>query len=100
MIIANSPPPKLSKRNLYEESPGSQRTAHVALSFGSFLLECLSRRWDKRYQFEQVELGLVIFDESEESLVYSTRTYTTEDMVEFKKFIISWKYLELKDGII
>lgn len=100
MIIANSPPPKLPKRNLYEESPESQRTAHVTLSFGSFFFECLSRRWDKRYRFEQVELGLVIFDESGETLVYSTRTYTTEDIGEFKKFIIGWKYLEIKDGIL
>lgn len=88
------PPPNSRTGRNNDDQPESIRSAVVRLKENDFIFECLSRKWDKRYRFEHPVLGLVIFDESGENLLFTTITYTNEEIKEFKRFVIAWQYQE------
>lgn len=88
------PPPIIPTKRENGEDPESTLSAIVKLNHGNFTFECLNRKWDKRYRFEHPDLGLVIFDENGEKMIFATIDYTREEINEFKRFVIGWKHLE------
>lgn len=88
------PPPILPTKRNAGDDPESTLSAIVSLKQGNFTFECLSRKWDKRYRFEHPDLGLVIFDENGEKLIFNTIDYTREEIKEFKRFVIAWQFYE------
>lgn len=87
------PPIIPTKRNA-GDNPESTLSAIVSLNHGNFTFECLSRKWDKRYRFEHPDLGLVIFEENGEKLIFTTIVYNREEINEFKRFVIAWQFYE------
>jgi hypothetical protein len=94
ITIKNTPPPILPTKRNAGNDPESTLSAIVSLKQGNFTFECLSRKWDKRYRFEHPDLGLVIFDENGEKLIFTTIEYTIEEINEFKRFVIAWQHHE------
>lgn len=88
------PPPIIPTKRNAGDDPESTLSAIVSLKHGIFTFECLSRKWDKRYRFEHPDLGLVIFDENGEKLIFTTIEYSREEIKEFKRFVIGWKFQE------
>jgi len=88
------PPPILPTKRNAGDDPESILSAILSLKHGNFTFECLSRKWDKRYRFEHPDLGLVVFDENGEKLIFTTIDYTREEVNEFNGFLIGWKHLE------
>lgn len=93
-VIQNIPPPIIpanSKNGVDLEShPFCNRITQTR----DFTFECLSRKWDKRYSFEHPDLGLVVFDENGEMLIFTTIDYTREEINKFKRFVIAWQFYE------
>lgn len=87
-------PPTTPITSAMRDDSESTLSAIVKLNHGNFTFECLSRKWDKRYRFEHPDLGLMIFDENGEKLIFTTIEYTREEINEFKRFVIGWKHLE------
>lgn len=92
-ISSITPPILPTKRNAGDD-PESTLSAIVSLKQGNFTFECLSRKWNKHYRFEHPDLGLVIFDENGEKLIFTTIDYTREEINEFKRFVIAWQFYE------
>jgi len=92
--IQSIPPPIIPANSKNEDEPESTLSAIVSLKHGNFTFECLSRKWDKRYRFEHPDLGLVIFGENGEKLIFTTIVYTREEINEFKRFVIAWQFYE------
>lgn len=88
------PPPIIPTKRNAGDDPETTLSAIVSLKYGDFIFECLSRKWDKRYRFEHPDLGLVIFDENGEKLIFTTIVYNREEINEFKRFVIAWKHQE------
>ena len=88
------PPPIIPTKRENGDDPESTLSAIVKLNHGNFTFECLSRKWDKRYRFEHPDLGLVVFDENGEMLIFTTIDYTREEINELKSFVIAWQFYE------
>ena len=94
MKIEIIPPPIIPNQRENGDNPESTLSVIVKLTHGNFTFECLSRKWDKRYRFEHQDLGLVVFDENGEKLIFTTIDYTPEEVNELKRFVIAWKFQE------
>lgn len=92
--IQTIPPPIIPTKRYAGDDPESTLSVIVKLTHGNFTFECLSRKWDKRYRFEHPDLGLVIFDENGEKLIFTAIDYTREEINEFKRFVIAWQFYE------
>lgn len=92
--IQTIPPPIIPTQLENGDNSESTLSVIVKLTHGNFTFECLSRKRDKRYRFEHPVLGLVIFEESGQNLVFTTTDFSDAEIEEFKRFVIAWKFLE------
>ena len=94
--IQSIPPTVIPNKRNACDYPKSTLSAIVKLNHGNFTFECLNRKWDKRYRFEHPDLGLVIFDENGEKMIFTTVDYSRKELNEFKRFVIAWQFQEKK----